>query len=102
MSTDTTPIEEHLSLLGTAMKDRVTQYAGMVDAISFDTYGCVQASLKPKIGSDGKVPNGYWFDVKRLITNGKRIMDAPSYVTTPVGREIGAADKPVRTDPKRQ
>lgn len=88
-------IEAHLKLLGTVMKDRVTGIKGMVDSISFDAYGCVQASLRPPANKDGTLVQGHWFDVKRLEVAGKRIMSVPAFVEP--GKEIGAADKPCRS-----
>jgi hypothetical protein len=89
-----TNILPHLQLLGTTMKDRVTGIKGMVDSISFDAYGCVQASLRPPANKDGTLTDGRWFDVKRLEPAGKRILPAPPFVAP--GLEIGAADKPAR------
>lgn len=89
-------IEEHLQLLGTPMKDVVTGFKGMVDSVSFDAYGCVQISLKPKVDKDGNIPDGFWFDAKRLKADGKRLMDVPPHLTTPPGKEPGPADKPMR------
>lgn len=89
-------IEEHLELLGTRMKDIVTGYEGMVDSVAFDAYGCVQASLRPSTIKGGKVPEGYWFDIKRLKSNGARLMPVPPIFTTPKGDEPGPASKPRR------
>ena len=63
-----------LALLGTVQKDRVTRFEGMVASISFDAYGCVQAYITPPVGKDGRIPDGHWFDVKRLESRGKRLM----------------------------
>lgn len=87
-------LETHLKLLGTVMRDRVTGEKGMVDSISFDAYGCVQASLRPPLTKDGKLTDGHWYDVKRLEAIGKRLMPVPAFVDP--GLEIGAADKPAR------
>lgn len=87
-------IAKHLEILGTTMSDKVTGIKGMVDAVSFDAYGCVQASLRPPANKDGTLVDGRWFDVKRLKTDGKRIMPVPKIV--PPGDEIGAAEKPSR------
>ena len=87
-------IEVHLDLLGTRMKDVVTGFEGMVESVCFDTYGCVQACIKPKADKEGKVPDGYWFDIKRLKANGARLMAVPPHFTTPPGKERGPADKP--------
>lgn len=89
-------IEKHLNLLGQQMKDRVTGFKGMVDSVCFDAYGCVQATLKPKVDKDGNVPNSIWFDVQRLEVSGKRLMDVPPHMTTVPGTERGPADKPMR------
>lgn len=87
-------IERHLELLGMQAEDIVTGIKGVVDSICFDAYGCVQATIKQKANKDGKIPEGYWFDVKRLKVTGPRVLDAPPHFTTPPGQEIGAADKP--------
>lgn len=92
-------IEKHLELLGTTMRDRVTGIEGMVDSVSFDAYGCVQASLRPRANKDGTLSDGRWFDVKRLEAVGKRIMPVPPFVTTPKGKEIGPANKPAFSSP---
>jgi len=89
-----TMIEKHLEILGLPMKDRVTGMEGMVSSVSFDAYGCVQGLLTRKIDKDGKKLDSYWFDVKRLEPNGKRIMEIPLHFTTPPGLEAGPADKP--------
>ncbi len=91
-----TPVEEHMDLLGTQMKDAVTGFKGMVDSVCFDAYGCVQISLKPAIDAKGKMPDAYWFDVKRLKAFGTRLMPVPPFFTTPAGAEAGAAEKPSR------
>ena len=85
-------IEAHLKLLGTVMKDRVTGIKGMVESVSFDCYGCVQAVLRPVANKEGKFPDAHWFDVKRLEPAGKRLMGAPPFVAP--GKEIGPANKP--------
>ena len=87
-------IEQHLKLLGAQMKDKVTGIEGMVDSVSFDAYGCVQATLRAKANDKGEIPQSHWFDVKRLEESGDRIMEAPPHFTTPPGMENGPADKP--------
>lgn len=91
-----TMIATHLKLLGLQMTDRVTGFEGMVDSISFDVYGCIQACVRPKQAKDGTLPDGHWFDVKRMRATGKRLMETPlhAFATTPVGQEPGPADKP--------
>lgn len=83
--------------LGYEVVDRVTGFAGVVDSLSFDLYGCVQASVTPK--HDNKATerkSGYWFDVKRLRkTSKKPVLDQPKF--SEPGDEIGPADKPARS-----
>lgn len=92
--TQATIVAKHLQILGLVMKDIVTGIEGMVDSVSFDTYGCVQASLRVKVKDDGTVPTGHWFDVKRLKEVKKRLMDVPTFPA--LGQEQGAAEKPMR------
>ena len=40
-------IKKHLDLLGLKVKDRVSDFEGVVISISFDLYGCVQADVRP-------------------------------------------------------
>jgi hypothetical protein len=87
--------EEHCQILGLHMRDMVTDIEGMVDSVCFDAYGCVQATLRRKVNEKGIVPDPAWFDVKRLQrTDTTRVMPVPEFPA--VGKEQGAADKPMR------
>src|SRR5690606_16729055 len=87
-------VKKHLELLGTVMEDVVTGRKGMVSSVSFDAYGCVQATLQPREQADGSIPDPWWMDVKRLRSTGERVMPAPPHFITPPGEEIGSAEKP--------
>ncbi|MGE3293839.1 MAG: hypothetical protein AB7O95_20925 [Geminicoccaceae bacterium] len=87
-------ISENIALLGQRMKDRVTGQAGVVTSICFDLYGCVQAILNPGLQPDGKLGETNWFDVKRLVADGDRVMDAPAF-DVPAGSEAGGDHKPL-------
>lgn len=92
-------MKEYMDWLGYECRDRVTGFAGVADSIAFDLYGCVQVSLIPKFGEDGKGERkpGYWFDVKRLEKiSATRVMEPPSWIETKPGKEIGPADKECR------
>lgn len=83
-------MQNHLDLLGYPARDRVTGFAGVVDSVCFDLYGCVQASLIPKHNHDDKEKkSGHWFDVSRLeVTSKKRVMEPRDFGTlaeTPPG-----------------
>jgi len=89
--------DSHFYLLGLTVKDAVTGYSGVVSSLSFDLYGCIQASVVPPMDKDGKIEFGQWFDVTRLIvTNKKPVMDLPDFFEGYVseGRK-GCAEKTV-------
>jgi hypothetical protein len=87
-------MQKHMSLLGMHVKDQITNLDGVVESVCFDLYGCVQASVRRTgIDKDGKLYEGYWFDVKRLVVKStKPVMAVPDFELP----EIGAADKPTR------
>lgn len=86
-------MQHHIKILGHKAKDKITGYEGVVESISFDLYGCVQAALRPELDKDGKFREGHWFDVKRLdILSKKPVMEVPDFSKL----EIGAAEKPAR------
>lgn len=87
-------IEKHLQLLGRKVRDAVTNAEGIVESISFDLYGCVQAVVRVPIdpSKPGEIPEGRWFDVKRLtVLSPDPVMRLPDFAQP----EIGAADKPL-------
>ena len=47
-------VQESISLVGFKVKDKVTGFEGIVETISFDLYGCVQAVVRPMVGKDNK------------------------------------------------
>lgn len=83
--------QSHIDLLGFEVKDKVTNYKGVIVSICFDLYGCVQAAVKPKELRDGMPQDGTWLDVKRLVKTSKsRVMEVPDFCQP----EIGAETKP--------
>lgn len=88
--------KKHIELLGLKGKDKITGFSGIIDSICFDLYGCIQVSLKPPMDNDGKIPDGFWFDVTRLdITSDKRAMDSPDFYKGYVAEgKKGPASKP--------
>lgn len=84
-----------MELMGLKVRDRVTGYAGVVESVSFDLYGCVQAVVRGFVDPTKPTdkPDGHWFDVKRLeVTDRTPVMAVPDFDKP----EIGAADKPAR------
>lgn len=92
-------IKKHLELLGLRVEDKVTEVSGIVNSISFDLFGCIQADvISEKLDKDGKMQTGYWLDVNRLkVVSKKPVMNVPAfdYGYTAEGKR-GAADKPRR------
>lgn len=79
--------------LGRKAKDVVSDAEGIIECVSFDLYGCVQAAIKPKIDKDGKQITAQWFDTSRLIIiDPKPVMDLPAFLSD----NRGPADKPAR------
>lgn len=95
-------LQEHLDLLGRRVRDRVTGATGVVESISYDLYGCIQAVVRSAVSKDGSVPDGRWFDVARLeLENAKAqpVMPRPAFVSasSPLAAagQRGPADKPL-------
>lgn len=59
-------VQSHLELLGYRVKDKVTGVKGVVVAVSFDLYGCIQALVD--VSDKSNYNNKRWFDVSRLDT----------------------------------
>lgn len=92
-------VKKHLNLLGHKVKDRVSNFEGVVISMSFDLYGCIQADVRPfTLDENGQVQNGIWMDVSRLIiVSGKALMDAPDYKYGKISEgKKGPANLPVK------
>ena len=74
-------IKEHLDLLGHKVKDKVSDFEGVVISISFDLYGCIQADVRPTtLNKDNNIIMGSWLDVSRLeVLTKEPLMDVPNY-----------------------
>jgi hypothetical protein len=100
-----TGAQAHINLLGIKVRDRVTNFEGVVSSVSFDLYGCVQAAVNPPIDKDGKLPDGRWFDVHRLEPLGaEHVMPVPAFESAPpkfgakpATHTHGPAEKPARS-----
>lgn len=75
-------MEKFLEMLGYRYIDTVTGYKGVASSLCFDLYGCVQIALSPPVDKEGKIPDGKWFDVVRLVRTGNeknRVVKLPDY-----------------------
>ncbi len=91
-------IREAFKFFALKVKDKVTNLEGVVDSISFDLYGCIQASIRPPVNDKSEIPNGRWFDLKRiLILSEDPVMDVPNfeYGKQAQGQQ-GASENPYR------
>ena len=84
-------VEKNLQLLGHKATDKISGVSGIITSVSFDLFGCIQATLNRGVDKDGKPFDAYWFDVARLnITSKTRVMGVPDFVRD----DKGPADKP--------
>lgn len=74
-------VNENMSLLGMPVIDKVTGFAGVVQSVSFDLFGCIQLSVAPPM-KDGKVEPGLWLDSCRCTITGERVMSPPDFFKT--------------------
>jgi hypothetical protein len=73
-------IKETLDLLGYRARDKASGYVGLVEAVQFDLYGCVQATLMPGTNAEGTLGLGETFDVNRIEKPvGDRVMVPPDF-----------------------
>jgi len=74
-------IKKHLGLLGFKVKDKVSDFKGIVISMSFDLYGCIQADVRPTgLDKSGKLVGGHWLDVSRLEVISKTpVMEVPNF-----------------------
>lgn len=75
-------IKKHLDLLGHKVRDKVSDFSGVVISMSFDLYGCIQADVRPMVltKDDGKLKQGVWMDVSRLeVVSKKPLMEQPNF-----------------------
>ncbi len=95
MRTET--IMQHMGMIGQRVVDKVTGFAGVVTAMSFDLYGCIQAIVTPAVNKDtAKRAAGEWFDVQRLtVTDTTPVMEVPDFERGYIAEgKKGAAPKP--------
>ncbi len=95
-------LDQHFAVFGFQVRDRVTGFTGVVTSISFDLYGCVQAAVTPAAVTPPdkaiELPDGRWFDTKRLEKIGEApVMDLPTFEIVP-----GGAAKPAYAEQPRK
>lgn len=59
-------LRDHLGKFGT---DKVTGFKGTVVGCLEYMSGCSQLFLVPRVGDDGKMIDGQWFDLQRVVVD---------------------------------
>ena len=74
-------VKKHLDLLGYIVRDKASDYEGVVTSMSFDLYGCIQALVRPvSLDEKGKIQEGMWMDVSRIsVISEEPLMDQPGF-----------------------
>ncbi len=86
-------IKKHLSLLGHKVQDKVSGYTGVISNISFDLYGCIQATVRPPVNDKGELSAGEWFDINRLeVLSTEPVMEQPNFKTGRIAEGRKGAD----------
>lgn len=81
-------IEQYLEILGHRVRDTVTGFEGVAEAVEFTLYGCVQAIVRPPFppGEDSEKHKAMIFDHKRLqiVDSGAGpVMAKPTFASVP-------------------
>lgn len=58
--------------LGVTAKSNITGFKGVVTSRSEHINGCDRYFINPPVDSEGKLPDGYWFDESELIVIGSK------------------------------
>jgi hypothetical protein len=53
-------------IMGQYGEDRITGFRGRITGIVRYISGCTQVLLTPKVGTDGKMPEGQFIDIQRI------------------------------------
>jgi hypothetical protein len=73
-----------LGILGCQVKDKVTGFTGVVSAVCFDLYGCIQAIVAPAMvlkeeTGEPILPESRYFDIHRLSVTSAPVMQQPLF-----------------------
>lgn len=87
-------MQQYMEMMGMCVKDKVTGFAGVVQSVNFDLYGCVQFSVVPPVNEKGERVESSWFDSNRFeLTDKKRVMPVPSFAAIPEQHDKGPSEK---------
>lgn len=84
-----------IKMLGNSVRDKVTNFEGIVTSISFDLYGCIQALVNPGMDNDGKLQEQCWLDIGRLeVVLKEPVMNNP-FTEETISIDKGPENKPL-------
>ncbi len=72
--------------LGKEVEAKVTKLRGVLTSRSENLYGCNRYFIQPPVGSDSKVPEGWWVDEDDIEVIGDRVTAAPKNTGGPMSR----------------
>jgi hypothetical protein len=94
-----------LRLLGLKVRDKITGFMGVCECVSYDLYGCIQATVRPALNEKAEMQEAKWFDTARLeVLSNTPVMEVPgdrfavgrtAEAVTP-SKVSGPAEKPAR------
>ena len=93
-------MQNHLSILGWKVEDKVSGFCGVATHVGMDLYGCIQvivhaAATKEKNGTQ-TVQEGRWFDISRLEKIGRTPVMKPIPAKGDLVFAGAEFDKPVK------
>lgn len=71
--------------LGKPLRCKITGFEGIATAVVEYLNGCVQYCLKPRVGKDGKMPDGEFIDAQQLQVLGTAHTAEPETLESPGG-----------------
>lgn len=74
--------------LGKEVRGRVSGLQGIVTSRSENLYGCNRYYVQPRVGTDGKVPDGWWTDEMDLEVVGAGVTRTPANTGGPMSRTV--------------
>lgn len=72
--------------LGVQIETRVAKLRGIITSRSECLYGCNRYYIQPPVGSDAKVPEGYWVDEDDIIYLGAGVITPRKNTGGPMSR----------------
>jgi hypothetical protein len=94
-------VKKHFEILGLAVKDKITGFAGIATSLSFDLYGCIMVLVHGGMDKDCKMLDQLWFDIARMeVLDDTPVMPRPDFEFGYPGEgKKGPSEKPRHMKP---